>query len=141
MIEISESTKKKQIIEAVKRMEILDSILDFNISTVKDFERDGTVYYSERRSNIFYKELSRVEDDPKITSIIEELEKQWGALVYHVSLSYDSLNCWWSFLYVSAHEEEWEKDKGNLEDGLPYVYCYDKTEDRCYWGRIDLCSE
>jgi len=137
MFDEIKETSQKQPSEAYVRMRMLK--IDYLV--IRDFLGDGLVYYSENQNKDFQATLHCVKDNPKIASKIEEFNKKWDALVYHAQLSHTEMGDLWSLFYVSAHEEEWDSDKNDLEDGVPMIYCYNETEELfSEFGRIGIES-
>lgn len=104
--------EKKQ--EAIKRMEVLD-IYD---ETIRQFEKDGLLSYSEPPlgTNYWLNEEQR--------KIVRDFEEEYNALVYFATMSYTEFGTLTSFLYVSDYPEEWKDDNIELKDGYLYAYVY-----------------
>ena len=58
---------------------------------------------------------------------VQEFEQKYDVLVYHVIQNGQML----SFLYVSKYQEEWEHDRNDLEEGYPFVYVANLTDESC----------
>ena len=54
--------------------------------------------------------------------LVDEFEKQYGALVYHAICNEFEIGVCYTFLYVSKDEEEWEKDRNDLEGIDPSIF-------------------
>ena len=65
--------------------------------------------------------------------ICGSFEEEYNAVVYHVIHSHTNFGELLSLLYVSEHEEEWEYDREDLEEGIAVAY----VENLTYWD----CSE
>lgn len=108
--------REKQKKEAVMRMNMLN-ILN---QTIKEFEKEERINKSEFGGILYWlndEELAKV----------KEFEEEYNALVYHAikgvyrmcdSSTMETLD----FLYVSAEEEEWEMDRGELKNNYALVY-------------------
>lgn len=101
--------------EAISRMKMLK--LHPNI--IKEFSNKGILNLSLNAALYYLNEeqLARV----------REFEKEYGGLVYHVIQNGQML----SFLYASKHQEEWEDDRYDLEEGYPIVYVANMTDESC----------
>lgn len=115
--------------EAIKRMKVLGV---FN-ETIRQFQKEDLVSYSEPPMGANYWL------DEEQQKLVKAFEKEYNALVYFVIRSYTQFGKLDSFLYVSDHEEEWEMDNEDLEDGyaLAYVHNYD-MEDFSEFGSIGV---
>ena len=112
-------SKENKMQEAMARMKTLGIFAD----TVKQFKR-GLVSYSEPPLGANY----WLDEEQK--AIVKAFEEEYNALVYFAIRSYTEFGKLDSFLYVSDHEEEWEMDREDIQDGyaVAYVYNYDVPE-------------
>lgn len=108
---VSRANKKK---EAIRRMEILDIYSE----TIRQFEKEGLISYSEPPMGANY----WLTDEQR--KIVREFEQEYNALVYFATTSYTNFGKLDSFLYVSDYEEEWKDDVEDLKDGYLYAYVY-----------------
>lgn len=101
--------------EAINRMKMLK----LHPTIIKEFSNNGILNLSLNAALYYLNEeqLARV----------QEFEKEYGGLVYHVIQNCQML----SFLYVSKHQEEWELDRYDLEEGYPIVYVANLTDESC----------
>ena len=104
--------EKKQ--EAIKRMEILDIYSE----TIRQFEKEGLISYSEPPLGTNY----WLTDEQR--KIVRDFEEEYHALVYFATTSYTEFGKLDSFLYVSDYEDEWKSDVEYLKDGYVYAYVY-----------------
>ena len=115
-------TNKEQKAEAIIRMKILG----ISNEIIRQFEKDGTVYASEQP----FGKLYPIHLDDKIH--IKQFEEDFSALVYVVVRTATTIGYLDSYLYVSKHRHEWEKDRLDLkspENGLfAYVYNHDEPD-------------
>lgn len=109
--------KELQKAEALKRMKVLKLMRNVR----DEFEKDGTVYYSERQNKVFDGILYWVSNNPEYVNLIKDFENKYGALVYHCQLLHTSLGDMLSMLYVSSHPNEWEYDNADLAQGYAYA--------------------
>lgn len=108
--------RQKQIDEAVKRMHKFGLMPKI----VTEFENEGIVQYSEPSSLggiLFW-----VSNEPEWVKIIQDFEKKYQAVVYHVIHNHTFYGEILSFLYVSSEEDEWELDNEDLSEMRPLVY-------------------
>ena len=116
--------KNKKIEEAVNRMQALH----FSAELISDFQ-DGQVYCSE------YGKVTPVMNE--FLNEIRKFEKKWDAVIYHVIRTQTDFGMIFSFLYVSAHPEEWADDFHELEAGYPFIYSKNETyPERSDFGTI-----
>jgi len=108
---VSRVDKKK---EAIKRMEVLDIYSE----TIRQFEYEGLISYSEPPlgTNYWLTEERR--------EIVKKFEEEHNALVYFAATSYTEFGRLDAFLYVSDYEDEWKEDMEYLKDGYVYAYVY-----------------
>lgn len=104
--------------EAIKRLEILK----LHPNVLKEFKKEGTIYYSERLNQIFDGLLYWVSNVKEYEQVIKEFEEKHNALVYHAQLAKFEFGTCLSLLFVSQYAEEWEQDKQDLEIMHPYAY-------------------
>ena len=105
---------EKMKAEAIQRMRILR----LYPITIKDFEKYGAIEYSFHTFGFYH--LSGPEKNR-----VHQFEKEHGYLVYYVIDSYASypkVGRTLSYLYVSSNEEEWARDRQDLEEGRPMAY-------------------
>lgn len=110
--------------EALLRMKMLD--LSENV--IKDFEEEGRVYYSERINPTFDGILYWLDNKETWQKFVSDFEKEYNALVYHAQLSHLVFGDCLSLLFVSNYPEEWDVDKKDLENSLPFVYVWNMTD-------------
>jgi hypothetical protein len=108
---VSRVDKKK---EAIKRMEVLDIYSE----TIRQFEYEGLISYSEPPlgANYWFTTEQR--------EIVKKFEEEYNALVYFATTSYTEFGKLDAFLYVSDYEDEWKADLNDLKDGYAYAYVY-----------------
>lgn len=108
---VSRVDKKK---EAIRRMEILDIYSE----TIRQFENEGLVSYSEPPLGTNY----WLTDEQM--KAVRKFEEEYNALVYFATTSYTEFGRLDSFLYVSDYEDEWKYDVQDLKNGYAYAYVY-----------------
>ena len=103
--------------EAVKRMHAMHMLDD----VVNAFKNENHLFLSERQNSFWQATLYDM-TDKEILSKIEEFEKEYSGLVYHVQLTHTTMGDMYSLLYVSDHEEEWQMDWEEIEkEAFAYV--------------------
>ena len=108
---VSRADKKK---EAIKRMEVLDIYAE----TIRQFEKEGHISYSEPPLGANY----WIDDEQE--KVVREFETEYNTLVYFGVRAYTNIGILDAFLYVSDYTEEWAMDNGELKDGYVYAYVY-----------------
>ena len=103
--------KEKMTAEAVKRMKAVD-LMDW---VVKVFAEKGEPCLSEGGGFLY-----NLTADEK--AMVDEFEKRYGCLCWHVVKSVTNIGTIYSLLYVSGEEEEWEYDFEDLKEGYPLIY-------------------
>lgn len=107
--------------EAIARMRMLGIIPE----AIHQFEKEGLVNRSEPPFGALYwvegENLKR----------LRKFEKKHNALVYAVIRSYCIIGTMDSYLYVSDHEEEWERDRTELKKGSAFAYVNNLDDDIC----------
>lgn len=113
-MKVSIEEKKAEAIERMELMGIFRGVID-------NF-KDGKICESDSPFAACY----WVNEEQK--KRIEEFEKEYDALVYHVVHSYTEFGELESYLYVCDHKEEWGIDKGDIKYHYVLAYVYNKTE-------------
>ena len=122
MIELEEMMMKlreKQKAEAIQRMRKLKVVSE----AVKQFKEDDVIMVSE---NGF---LYWLDDEQK--KIVKDFEEEYDGLVYMVIHNMTEFGELYSMLYVSKHEDEWEYDNEDLEQGYALAYVKNLDDDFC----------
>lgn len=123
--------KEKQKQEALKRMKALH----LNRNVIYEFEELNIINYSERQNAIFDGILYWIDNNPQFKQIIQEFEKEYGAMVYHAQLTYfNGFGQCLALLYVSKNKQEWEMDLNDLTTP-------DKTKNVCAYVANVSCPE
>lgn len=127
--------KEKQKQEAIKRLKMLKVMPN----VIKDFEKNGRVYYSERQNKFFNAILYWLDNEEEYVKLVKAFEKKNNALVYHCQLTHTECGDLLSLLYVSADEDNWEYERQDIANGI--TYCYVANLDCEYdsdWGTIGI---
>lgn len=120
MVENIRALQKK---EAIERLKILHKQYELIETVIEEFEKEDTIYYSEYRNKVFSAVLYWVSNREDLTELVKEVEEEKGILVYHAILTPTIYGAYFSMLYVSTHQEEWKKDREELQTSLPVAYC------------------
>lgn len=111
-------TREIQKEEAIKRMKLLGLFAPI----IKQFAEEDLV--SESVSPLYA--CYWINDEQRAR--VQEFEKEYGALVYHIIHSYTSAGEMESYLYVCDSPEEWEMDIEDIQDGRQLVYVYNNID-------------
>ena len=111
---ISREAKK---VEAIHRMEMMDIFSE----TIKQFKEDNLVLISEPPLGAFF----WTDDAEK--KLVKQFEEEHNALVYMIIRTYTTMGRMDSLLFISDHQEEWEMDREDIENGI--IFCYVKNYD------------
>lgn len=106
--------------ECLTRMEMLN----LSKQCINAFKQ-GKVWESERIGALY--EVN--EEEQKIINTFER--EHQGYKVYHMIHSMPEFGELYSILYVSTEEEEWKQDKQDIQEGYPFVYVYNKSDNYC----------
>lgn len=111
---------EKKIEEAMERMRSLGIIDD----AIDQFRRGNPVLVSEPPiGGLYYA-------DDELQKRISDFEAEYNALVYLVVRAYTSFGKMDSLIFVSDHEEEWDYDAYDIQDGIlmSYTINYDMPD-------------
>ena len=116
---VSRETKKA---EAIKRMKMLDLYGPY----IKAFEKKDEIFLSEMTGGVY-----EISHENELKAKIKEFEAEYNALVYHIIHTFTQFGELYSFLYISDHEDEWERDNEDLSDGYALAYVWNKDNEWC----------
>lgn len=106
-----------------KRKEALERIkaLDFHPNVEKEWLEDGTIYYSDRcrLGGKTFGILYWCFNDQRFMDAIRKFEEEHDAVVYHATHENTAFGELLSLLYVSNFDDEWEKDRADLQTKDP----------------------
>jgi hypothetical protein len=116
--------------ECIERLKIMESNFGLHKNCRKEFEKDDTLYYSERTrlGGILYWVNNR--DD--LRKKVEEFEGQHNVKVYFCLITYTEFGELFDMLYVSNGEDDdeyWEEEKQMLKEGYVISNCRNLTDD------------
>jgi len=124
------ATKEQMRAEAVKRIGILEK-MGLHPNVRRDFADGELVNYSERAAFgpldcgiLFWatNDTAVSRAGVKFADVIAAFEKEFGAVVYHATHEFTNFGELLDLFYVSRHDEEWERDRIDLELKRPFVY-------------------
>ena len=107
--------QKEEALERMRAFKLLPKV-------IKDFDKIGLVYYSERLNKKFDGILSWITNKPEFRKIISDFQIKHKALVYHAILTHTELGDMLSLLYVCETKEEWDMDWEDLREGIQVAY-------------------
>lgn len=124
--------------EALARLGLLETRgLHRNVRA--GFERGGRLSYSERVP-LGYSSADVIcwLDGPSAASclgrafadVVREFEEESGSLVYHATHELLAFGEILDLFHVSAHPEEWEQDRADLEEGYAFVRAVNLSDER-----------
>ena len=114
------ATRDEMKAEAVKRLEML-KVMPFVIKAFKH----GSLMMSEPPFGALYE----LDDEQK--QMVEDVEKRYGGLVYMVVRQPMQFGLCDSLLWVSQYEEEWDYERGDIEEGVVFTYTVNHDADFC----------
>ena len=124
MTNLTETMYKKQLDEAVNRM----INAGFNQNIISEFSEKETILCSD--NGILVRPLTSEE-----SLMVKDFCDEWNGVVFHIIKS----AFFYSILYVSKHEQEWESDMLSLHEMLPFVYVVNtKCPDFSEFGHIEI---
>lgn len=108
----NEVTREMMVDEALRRMKMLDIMKQ----PIKEFKEEGKINLSENGGFLYW-----INEEQQ--KYVDEFEKKYDCLVYHIVHTYAQFGELLVMLYVSSHPEEWEYDM-ELIDGVYSTYAY-----------------
>ena len=90
--------RTEMVKEAIERMKILK----MHKNTIKEFETEGKLNYSDPQGFLLWFEEDAASSIPKkVFDELKSFEERTGYLVYHVIQSLTGIGTMWSLLYIS----------------------------------------
>lgn len=117
--------------EALNRLRILQMKYGLMKNVITEFEKEDTLYYSEYVSKYCPALLYWISNKEEYENAIKQFEKEHNALVYHSILTHTTFGTILTLLYVSENQEEWQEDREQLNEELPFAYCVNLEDDNC----------
>lgn len=118
-------TEQKTELAAAQATEVVLRMkkLKLHSNVIKEFIGEGKLNLSER-GILFW-----LDDEEQ--KMVQDWQEKTGNMVYHVIKNNMEFGLYYSFLYVSKYQDEWEMDNDDLEEGYPLVYVMNVTDDQC----------
>ena len=115
--------------EAIRRMQQLGMLK----STIEKF-KNGQLQVSQLNGILF-------DADEEVQQIVNEHEKEFGELIYHVIHSFSNLGETYECLFVSQYMEDWKYENDMLKRNIVYAYVENKTApENSEAGSIMVCN-
>lgn len=131
--------KELQLKEAIRRLKILQEQYNLMETVITEFEKEDTLYYSERITQDYKGILFWIDNKEEFSNIIKQFEEEQKAVVYHAILNHTELGDMLNLLFVSQYQEEWKNDNEELKNGYPLVYCANVyAEEYSEFGTIQI---
>lgn len=132
--------KELQKQEAIKRLEILQTMYNIHSNVLKEFKQGETIYYSEKVNKAFDGILYWLRNEQEYLDAVKKVESKFNVFVYHCLLTHTINGDWLSMLYISDEPNDWEYEKSKLMIGLPKAYVYDSSEFGSEFGYIEIAG-
>lgn len=108
---------KKESADRLNKLKVMRCVVD-------DFNK-GWLYYTESATGALY----YIDDEMK--KFVQDIEERYKGMVYHIILSRTEFGELLSMLWTTSHEEEWETERENIEEGYVFAYVKNTTDDWC----------
>lgn len=128
---MNEDLKELQKQECNKRLDILQKTYGLLENVIKEFDKEGVIYYSEYRNKIAPATLYWLSNEKDYTEAVEDFEEKYNSKVYHAILTPTIFGRNLTLLYVSQYTDEWKEDRTELAEGLPLAYCINLDAPEC----------
>ena len=121
--------QKTKAIELLKQLNIYKPYID-------GFEKDNQVCFYENYAGFW------VYQEPEVEAKMKALEKEYGCTVYAITHEFTPFGECYSFLIVTAYEEEWDRSVVSEKNKhYAFAYVWNKDDDWCSeFGTIALQS-
>lgn len=119
---MAEDIRTLQKKEAIERLKILHEKYELLENVITEFEKEDTLYYSEYKNKVFPAVLYWVSNREDLTELVKKVEEEKEILVYHAILTPTIYGTYFSLLYVSQNQEEWEEEKMYLKESITSAY-------------------
>ena len=113
-MKVSKELKKEEAIKRMKKLGLFEPC-------VRAFKNRDEVQLTEMTGGLY-----EFNSDLKLNEMVNEFEKEYNSLVYHVIHTFTEFGELYNLLYVSDHEEEWEYENEDLKDGYVFSYVINK---------------
>lgn len=138
---MAEDIKTLQKKEAIERLKILHEKYELLENVITEFEKEDTLYYSEYKNKVFPAVLYWVSNREDLTELVKNVEEEKGILVYHAILTPTIYGTYFSLLYVSQNQEEWEEEKMYLKESITSAYSINLSDiEMAEFGDIQIAG-
>lgn len=119
--------KQKIQQECIERLKILETKYSLSKNVRKEFKTDGTIYYSEDLGGPFKGILYWFKEE--WLQKMQEIEELYNIKIYYGILTHFDFGDVLSLLYVSNDLNDWQIERKDLTDGVPFVYALNLTDE------------
>lgn len=138
---MAEDIRTLQKQEAIERLKILHKHFELMKTVITEFEKEDTLYYSEYQNKVFPAVLYWVSNREDLTELVKKVEKEEEILVYHAILTPTIYGTYFSLLYVSQNQEEWEEEKMYLKESITSAYSINLSDiEMAEFGDIQIAG-
>ncbi len=138
---MAEDIRTLQKKEAIERLKILHEKYELLENVITEFEKEDTLYYSEYKNKVFSAVLYWVSNREDLTELVKNVEEEKGILVYHAILTPTIYGTYFSLLYVSQNQEEWEEEKMYLKESITSAYSINLSDiEMAEFGDIQIAG-
>lgn len=138
---MAEDIRTLQKKEAIERLKILHEKYELLENVITEFEKEDTLYYSEYKNKVFSAVLYWVSNREDLTELVKKVEEEKGILVYHAILTPTIYGTYFSLLYVSQNQEEWEEEKMYLKESITSAYSINLSDiEMAEFGDIQIAG-
>ena len=114
------ASNEKKKTEAIKRMKMLGLVP----ARIEDFEAAGIVSAHSPLGGYYHLDIVQ-------QMLVNNIEREHNVLVYLVIRSNTDFGVMDSFLFVSDFEDEWERDRIDIENNIALTYTYNHSCPHC----------
>lgn len=138
---MAEDIRTLQKKEAIERLKILHEKYELLENVITEFEKEDTLYYSEYKNKVFPAVLYWVSNREDLTELVKKVEEEKEILVYHAILTPTIYGTYFSLLYVSQNQEEWEEEKMYLKESITSAYSINLSDiEMAEFGDIQIAG-
>lgn len=119
LIKISDK-QKEEAVERMKKLGLMPQVIE-------EF-KEGKLNFSESAGFLYWIDENTEHD---LLNRVKAFEKEYNAVVYHVIHNLTEFGELYSYLYVSAYEEEWEYDRADIDFGYAVAYVENIDDGNC----------
>ncbi|MBQ3220575.1 MAG: hypothetical protein IJB34_01285 [Clostridia bacterium] len=114
--------KKKQKVRAIELMKQIGIYKPY----IDGFEKNDQVCFFEQFGGFW------VYQEPEVEAKMKELEKEYDCRVYAITHEFTQFGECYSFLIVTAYEEEWDRNVVSEKNNhYAFAYVWNKDDDWC----------